>query len=256
MLIGDTPGTPDPRNHAEPAYQASPPKAIRGSNVPANRPVSSGGVARGSAPSEHAARLGRALDADLLAIRTSLLRGLRPRKPLGSSDGELAFERHILLAIRFHKAAGLNQTRKGEGVGWCEYFDEHFPKRPGWSVGDAKVLWDDWRVGLVKWETPKSRVTVTHGRPDAHWHREPDGTLCIDLESMWDDFTRSVDSFVGLLARDEQRRDEAVRRWNERRWIVRHLVVESPRFFNLMASAASSATAMAPPPPPPPDASR
>lgn len=188
------------------------------------------------------------LEETLSKIRESLLRGLGGK--LRPDQGEAAFERHILLAVRVHKAAGLNQTVTGEGKGWCQYFEEHFPKRPERRPEDAKLLWDDWRVGLVKWEAPKGGVTVTHGQPEAHWYREPDGTLCLNLESMRDDFAASVENFLALLRRDEGRRTEALRRWRERDWVVRQLVIPEThplRGFR-STSAASSATAMAPPP--------
>lgn len=186
------------------------------------------------------------LETSLEAIRESLLRG-RP-VDLGPEDGETAFERHILLAVRFHRAAGLNQTETGERAGWRQYFEEHFPKRPEWEQGDAIRLWENWRVGLVKLETPLSGVMITHGQPRAHWYRVG-GMLCINLESMWDDFEASVESFLTLLRRDEERRAEAVRRWRERSWTVRHFeFADSHRIyeFGFDTSAASSATAMGP----------
>jgi len=189
------------------------------------------------------------LDTDLDGIRHSLLRGLRPPGPLGPEDGELAFERHILLAIRFHRAAGLNQrARVGEeGKGWRQYFNEYFPKRRGWKQGDEQLLWTDWRCGLVKWETPKSKVAVTHGQPDWHWHREPSGTLCINLESMWLDFETSVERFLAALRDDDERRGEAVRRWRERSWTIRPLEVAShPSGLTIATSTTQSASAIAP----------
>ena len=187
------------------------------------------------------------LEETLSKIRESLLRGLGGK--LRPDQGEAAFERHILLAVRVHKAAGLNQTVTGEGKGWCQYFEEHFPKRPERRPEDAKLLWDDWRVGLVKWEAPKGGVTVTHGQPEAHWYREPDGTLCINLESIWDDFTTSVESFLALLRQDEGRRAEALRRWRERSWVVRQLVIprNDPLWWSgATTSAANSVTATPP----------
>ena len=71
------------------------------------------------------------LEETLSKIRKSLLRGLGDQ--LRPDQGEAAFERHVLLAVRFHYAAGLNQTVTGEGNGWSQYFEEHFPKRLEWS---------------------------------------------------------------------------------------------------------------------------
>jgi hypothetical protein len=182
------------------------------------------------------------MDAELELIRDSLLRRLRVE--LGSDDGEAAFEQHLLLIIKIHKLAGLNQTVEGEGAGWRQCFQEHFPKEgKPWRAKDAQMLWEDWRVGMLKWETPKRRVTVTHGQPHLHWVREPDGTLCVDLESMWDDYEAMVASFLTLVERDPQRRAVAVWRWHERRWSVRRLSVSTP---HLAISASYSATAMGP----------
>ena len=180
------------------------------------------------------------MDDDVKRIRASLLRKLRV-KP---KDGEEAAERHILLAVRFHRAAGLNQTEHGETKGWVQFFDEHFPKRPGWRTDDAERLWLHWRLGLVKWEAPRKGVTMTHGQPEAHSYREPDGTLCIDLESMWDDFEAAVDSFARRLRVDDERRAHAVERWRKRQWTVRHLVVSEARddLGVVSASTASSTT--------------
>ncbi|MEX2644660.1 MAG: hypothetical protein WD249_00190 [Gaiellaceae bacterium] len=187
---------------------------------------------------------------DIEPIKKSLLRGLRI--PLGPKDGDAAFERHILLVVRFHRAARLNQTVTGEGKGWAQFFAEHFPKRPEWRDSDADLLWTDWRVTLVKDETPASGVTVAHGEPHVHWHREPTGTLCVNLESMWDDFERSVESFLSLLQRDAERRKVAVQRWQSRSWTVRPLAFApvSGDLVRFTTSAAHSVTATAIGPPP------
>ena len=94
------------------------------------------------------------------------------------------------------------------------------------ASGRRGLLFEDWRIGVVKHECPLSGVTVTHGLPQAHWYREPGGTLCVNLESMWDDFEQAVASFVRLLERDEPRRVEAINRWRKRAWTVRRLVVQ------------------------------
>jgi hypothetical protein len=39
---------------------------------------------------------------------------------------------------------------------------------------------------------------------------QPGGRLYINLESMWDDFERSVDSLMEMLRTDEQRREETL----------------------------------------------
>ena len=112
--------------------------------------------------------------------------------------------------------------------GWKQYFAEHVPEPIDWDPMDADLLWTQWRIGLVKHETPLRGISVTHGQPQTHWYREPDGTLCINLESMWDAFEGSVESFISLLERDAARRDLAVSRWQGRSWTVRPLVVPAP----------------------------
>jgi hypothetical protein len=166
------------------------------------------------------------MDDEVKRLKASLLRRLR----IAPKNGDEAAERHILLAVRFHHAAILNQTVTGEGKGWVEFFKDHFPKRSSVRLpDDADRLWLNWRLGLVKGEGPLSGVTMTHGQPEAHWHREPDEALCIDLESMWDDFEASVESFAALLRRNDQRRERAVARWRNSEWAVRRLKVPAGR---------------------------
>lgn len=184
---------------------------------------------------------------NLVRLKESLTAGLRTEEPLTPEQGDVAFEKHILLAVRFHRASALNAVEHGEGKGWNLYFTEHFPKRPEWRAGDADLLWERWRGGLVKLETPLSLVTVTHGQPHAHWARERDGSLCLNLESMWDDFDASVDSFIGLLGGDENRRARALDRWRKHSRTVRQLDLASP--LSGFIPTVASATAMGPPSP-------
>lgn len=149
-----------------------------------------------------------------MSIRGALLDDLRTR--LTPEQGVEAFARHQLLAIRFHRAARLNQrSSDGEGEGWQRYFVDHFPR----GAQHARLLWAEWRVPLLKDETPGLGVAITHGQPQAHWLMTSGG-FCIDLESMWDDFERSVESFVRLLTRDSQRRRVASERWRTQQWSV------------------------------------
>jgi hypothetical protein len=67
------------------------------------------------------------------------------------------------------------------------------------------VLWTDWRTSLLKCGAPGPRVLVSHGQPALHWHRDGD-RLCVDLESMWDDFASSVERFLAFLRTDNERR--------------------------------------------------
>ena len=73
------------------------------------------------------------------------------------------------------------------------------------------------------------RVALTHGQPGVHSYRESSDSLCINLESMWDDFEASVDSLMDLLDEDARRCAEALERWRARSWTVRPLVVPTTR---------------------------
>jgi hypothetical protein len=148
---------------------------------------------------------------ELEALRGALLFGLHVSLP-AENPGYAAFERHQLLAIRFHRAARLNAPREGEGQGWRTYFREHFPR----GDAHAPLLWEDWRVQLLKDESPGKRVLVSHGQPEWHWKLDSRQRLFIDLESMWEDFERSVESFIGLLAFDDERRSKTLQEWRRR----------------------------------------
>lgn len=149
-------------------------------------------------------------------LRDALLVGLRTRRPLRRRDSELAFERHQLLAIRFQAGARLNDCGKAkERERWRIYFRQYFPR----GGGQADLLWSRWRKPLLRNEPAGPGVIVTHGRPEAHWQlgvlAEGKG-LVIDLESMWDDFEQSVESFVAACRSDERLAGRAVRRWSRR----------------------------------------
>jgi hypothetical protein len=172
------------------------------------------------------------------------------RRPLGPEDGDEAFECHILLAVRIHRAALLNKRKSDlEGEGWRRYFVDYFPDGRN-SQADADFLWDKWRVGLLKDELPHA---ITHGQSGAHWHSLPEGGFCVNLESMWDDFAHSVGRFMEALQADEPRRKVVLRRWRERSWTVRPIPLvpsdqlhPSPTLYpgNFSASVAASATTM------------
>ncbi len=59
-----------------------------------------------------------------------------------------------------HRAARLNQTVSGEGNGWTQFVTDYFPVGRN-SEDDAKLLWVDWRVGLVKEETPYGGIALS-----------------------------------------------------------------------------------------------
>jgi hypothetical protein len=187
------------------------------------------------------------LPPDLTALRDSLLHNLR--RPLGPKDGDEAFDRHILLAVRIHRAAGLNaRASDREGQAWTRYFASYFPEGRN-SPEDAAFLWKEWRTRLLKHESPRG---IAHGQSGAHWYPLPDGGFCVNLESMWDDFEDSVDRFVEALKGDESRRTEVMRRWRERSWTVKQFpLFPSDRLFpsptlypGSVSVSASTATAM------------
>ncbi len=43
------------------------------------------------------------------------------------------------------------------------------------------------------------KIAVTHGRTQLHWERDENNVLCINLESMCEDFEESVESFVHAM---------------------------------------------------------
>jgi hypothetical protein len=192
----------------------------------------------------------QAEEQELDALRNALLFGLRASLP-AQDPGYAAFERHMLLAIRFHRAARLNAPWETERQGWLLYFKEHFPR------GDehALRLWDDWRGRLVKDEFPGTLVAVSHGQSRAHWILvEPGQRLFINLESMWDDFERSVESFMQLLASDEERRGKTLEKFRRRRWTVQQVFSTKPPAVTTTTASlgfteiVASSSAWAPPP--------
>jgi hypothetical protein len=158
------------------------------------------------------------LSPELAELRASLLRDLR--RSLGPEDGDEAFDCHILLAVRIHRAAGLNaRVKDGDGQAWRRYFVEYFPEGHN-SEADADFLWAKWRTEMLKRESPHA---IAHGQSGAHWYRLPGGGFSVNLESMWDDFEHSVDRFMDALQTDKRRRKIVLRRWRQRSWTVRRL---------------------------------
>ena len=88
------------------------------------------------------------------------------------------------------------------------------------SVADARLLWKNWRVGLLKDVVPGNAVLLSHGHPEQHWKRDGYGALCIDLESMWDDFEYAVLQFVSALRTNEADAETVLARYRERTWTV------------------------------------
>jgi hypothetical protein len=179
---------------------------------------------------------------DLPELKASLLRDLGVE--LRSDQGDQAFERHQLLAIRFNRAARLNRRKSDQrdGTIWNRYFDEHFPR----GVEHADLLWNEWRVPLLKDETPGKGVAISHGQPELHW-QIMSGGLYLNLESLWDDYAASVEHFIAMLDTNTERREIALERWEKLRWAVQMVSVE-PSDASLLepnvytASAASVST--------------
>jgi hypothetical protein len=186
---------------------------------------------------------------ELQTLREALLDGLRVE--LGPDDGRQAFERHQLLAIRFHRAARLNVagTKTGEQRGWCQYFEEHFPR--GGEHGE--LLFTRWRTTLLKDEMPGRGVLITHGQAEVHWLMSARG-LVVNLESMWNEFEASVDHLLAALASDDEHRTRVLAHFEKTRWTVRPVEILVPRpvtpvgktqMIRPAVSAVASATAMA-----------
>jgi hypothetical protein len=154
----------------------------------------------------------------LTDLRASLL-AKHPRK-LGPTDGREAFEEHKRLASIVHRVTRL-EARGGESetAAWLRYFTECFPS-PRNGAEDARLLFGAWRTKLLKDDAPGPSAALTHGQPSLHWERDARGPLCIDLESMWDDFAQSLDTFVAHLRLQHDRRKVALKRWRETQWTV------------------------------------
>jgi len=176
------------------------------------------------------------VDAELTELEAALTQGLQV--DLAPEDGILAFERHQLLAIRFHRVSRLSgPTKLGEGARWRLFFSEYFPR------GDehAQPLWTQWRVPLLKDDAPGEGVVISHGQPDPHWQMvlpQP-RRLFINLESMWSDYEASVARFIDACQSSASHRDRALKRW--RRWNVQMVSYVEPHRFGMgPASAAAS----------------
>jgi hypothetical protein len=172
---------------------------------------------------------------ELGELRADLLRWRPPQ--LGPSQGEEAFQQHKLLAAAVHRAAKLDERgSESETESWVRYIVEHFPKERN-SEADARLLFADWRTSLLKNGTPGPKVPITHGQSHAHWGRDSEGRLCLNLEDVWNDYAASVESFVAQL-HSSPRRKIVLDRWRKQRWTV-----EPFRAIDMIAGA----TVMDPP---------
>jgi hypothetical protein len=176
-------------------------------------------------------------DQALDELRASLLRRRPPA--LGPEDGEEAFRQHQVLATAVHRAVKLIQGgSEGEGAAWIRYFVEFFP--PGRNGREeARLLWRDWRTGLVKSETPGPRVKMSHGQSQVHWVRDRDGALGVNLEDMWDDFVQSVDRLIDALRNDKALRAAVFGRFAKQRITVQPFL---PAGSGAAAAGATSAS--------------
>jgi hypothetical protein len=176
-------------------------------------------------------------DTELSQLREELLRRLDV--PVPPDQGEEAFERHQLLAIRFHRAARLNAPQLGDRRGWIRYFVEHFPR----GANHADRLWSYWRLPLLKDELPGPQVVIAQAQPFGHWKvLPPAGQLFVNLETMRDDFRASVESLIALLESDEERWEATLQAWRTRRWTVQSFQVPiGPTVSGSVTSGAATA---------------
>jgi hypothetical protein len=174
-------------------------------------------------------KLSRSDVAALADLRETLLSG-RPAA-LAPAQGDEAFQQHKLLTSSVHRAARLNAYgSEGETRAWIRYMTEFFPAGRNGNA-EAELLWKEWRTSLLKSGAPGTAILVTHGQPHAHWQRDTQGRLIINLESMWGDFESSVDQFISSIRNDPQRREIALKRREKQRWAV-----ESVQFVSLSTS--------------------
>jgi hypothetical protein len=149
------------------------------------------------------------------------------------------FERHQLLAIRFHRASRLNgRASESETATWVRYFAEHFPH----GYEHARLLWREWRKPLLKDETPGAGVAISHGQPHMHWRMTSHG-LYLNLESLWADYVLSVEHFVGALDADDERCAVALERWHRLQWSVQQVTYAPPMPMALPAPVGYTASA-------------
>ena len=190
---------------------------------------------------------------ELDVLQASLLHRLRLPDPLGPEEGDAAFDRHVLLATKIHRAACLNLARN-DGKGLIRFLTTYFPDGRN-GPQDARLLWTNWRVGLLKDRAARAGVSLTHGHPEQHWKPDDHGALCIDLESMWDDYEHAVNQFVDALATDEVRADRVLTRYRERTWTERpfmllpHMTGPAGKSRVMTLLPVGGVTAVSPPPP-------
>ncbi|HEY3959276.1 MAG TPA: hypothetical protein VGL68_02070 [Solirubrobacteraceae bacterium] len=170
----------------------------------------------------------------LTDLQEALLKS-RPA-PIPLDDGWRAFDAHKLLASQVHRASLLARAGDAnETTYWISYVTQYFPAGRN-NAADAKLLWKEWRTDLLKRDCPGDFVVMTHGKPDMHWQRAGN-RLCIDLESMWDDFVYSVDKFIKYLANTPEREKITLQRLEGSSWTV--------QMFSNLSPPVSGASGMA-----------
>lgn len=158
------------------------------------------------------------MDLELERLQDSLL--WRVHVELSREDGDEAFERHILLAVRINRAALLWGTGNSDQRKWVQFLTTFFPG-DRYTDDVALLLWTDWRNGLVKDGSPRSGVAVAHRHRE--WHLvSVDGPLVVNLESMCEDFDEAVHAAVASLEGKAERRTIVLIRWKD--WEVRTVV--------------------------------
>jgi hypothetical protein len=154
---------------------------------------------------------------------------------LGPDEGARAFQEHKLLAAAIQRVTLLDRHKsESETDAWVRYFVRCFPS-PRNGAADARLLFGDWRTSLIKDGAPGARVVMAHGQANAHWIWDTRDRLSIDLESMWDDFERSLGEFEKYLREDPTRRAIALDRFRKKgTFSVEELI---PRDFGALAGA-------------------
>jgi hypothetical protein len=138
-----------------------------------------------------------------------------------------------------------------ETAAWVRYFEAYFPVGRN-DPEDARLLFGEWRTHLLKDDSPGPSVALTHGQSPIHWQRNDSGQLCINLESMWEDFDASVDAFIGCLRNNPERREIATRRWREQIWEVGNFTPAEASATVISSQTALSYSALPPTKPPEP----
>jgi hypothetical protein len=69
---------------------------------------------------------------------------------------------------------------------------------------------------------------------------DPDQRLFINLESMWEDFERSVESLITLVSSGDERRRRTLESWRQRQWSVQEIVFDEQTGMTTTTTASAS----------------